>query len=227
MSKCLVCFEPVVKIGWMSLLTMEDSNLCGRCEKDLVKITGSICNDCGRMMDEASICEDCLKWRQNPFWSDKTLVNRSVYKYNDGMKEILNQFKFRGDVELVKVFRREFSLLFQKEFSNADVICPIPLSEERLYDRGFNQSHVLAELIGKEVVPLMTKEHEVKQSKKSRKERIESVNPFEVIPQINVSGKHILLVDDLYTTGTTIRNAGKVLLEQGATKISSISLIRS
>lgn len=222
-----MCFEPVVKIGWMAFLTMEDAPLCGRCEKDLEKITGPLCNDCGRMMEEPSICEDCQKWRRIPFWTDKMMKNRSVYIYNEGMKEILNQFKFRGDVELVKVFRHELSRLYRKEYSKVDLICPIPLSDERLYERGFNQTQLLAELLGKKVTPLMTKKHEIKQSKKSRKERIESNTTFEVLPQINVYGKHILLVDDLYTTGSTIRNAAKVLLEHGASQISSLTVIRS
>lgn len=227
MSKCLVCFDPVVKIGWMALLTLDDACICCRCEIELEKISGALCNECGRMMKGTGSCGDCLRWRQHPFWSDKSLYNRSVYTYNEGMKGILNQFKFRGDVELAKVFKQNFCSLFQKEFSKVNLICPIPLSDSRLYERGFNQASVLAELLGKEITPLLTKKHKLKQSKKSRKERMDSENPFELLTKISVEGKHIILIDDIYTTGTTIRNAGKILLEQGAAKISALTLIRS
>jgi competence protein ComFC len=226
-SSCLVCYEPVAKVGWRSFLTIEQSTLCGRCEKDLEKIDGPICDDCGRRVKEDALCVDCVRWNDDPFWSKNVMKNRSVYIYNEGMKTMLNQFKFRGDMELVKTFRDEVKQLFLKEFKSVDLVSVIPLSSERLYERGFNQAEAIAQLTGRDITPLLSKKHEPKQSKKSRKERLERENPFEVLSHIKIQNKHILLVDDLYTTGTTLRNAAKVLLEHGAAKISSLTLIRS
>jgi competence protein ComFC len=224
-SSCLVCFESVAKVGWKSVLTMEMSTLCVRCEKELEKIDGPICDGCGRMSN--SLCVDCVGWNEDSYWSTNVVKNRSVYIYNEGMKALLNQYKFRGDVELAKAFRDEVKKLYVKDFTSVDLVSVIPLSEERLYERGFNQAEAIAQFTGRAITPLLTKKHESKQSKMTRKERMERENPFEALPHLPIQNKHILLVDDIYTTGTTLRNAAKILLERGASKISSLTLIRS
>ncbi|MBM7661597.1 ComF family protein [Bacillus mesophilus] len=155
------------------------------------------------------------------------MKNRSIYQYNEGMKMILNQFKFRGDYELYKAFEAEMRKVFIRDFTKIDLISFIPLSDERLYERGFNQAEVLAQLITSNAVPLLVKKEESKQSKKNRQERISTENPFILLPHIHLQDNHILLIDDIYTTGTTIRHAAQLLLQEGAKQVSSLTLIRS
>lgn len=76
--------------------------------------------------------------------SYRPLKNRSLYMYDNGMKGILAQFKFRGDAELVRIFHRPFRSLFQQYFANVSTVIAVPLSKEREYERGFNQAELLA-----------------------------------------------------------------------------------
>lgn len=227
MLVCLVCHSTIVSShSWKDLLLLNEKKLCYRCEKTLVKISGPICVVCGRPMDEEGTCSDCLTWET----SDKKevlLKNRSVFHYNEGMKEIMNQFKFRGDIEAIHAFAIELKALYKKEFSNCDYIVPIPLSMERLYERGFNQSELIAKLLDKPLKILLAKSHQEKQSKKGRSERLKERNSFSILSSKCIKGKHILLVDDIYTTGTTIRNCAELLIETGASSCSSITLARS
>lgn len=226
MPKCAVCHTDfALAHSWNHLfLLIEEKRLCFRCEKSLVEISGAICKVCGRRLEKEGVCSDCKAWESQK----KVLVkNRSIYIYNEGMKEVMNQFKFRGDIEVIHAFASEVKALFQKEFSDVDDIVPVPLSMERLYERGFNQSEAIASLIGRNVSNLLVKAHQEKQSKKGKFERIKEQNPFSYVGSRTIKGKKILLIDDIYTTGTTLRNCAAVLLEAGAESCSSFTLVRS
>src|SRR5690606_40303855 len=109
------------------------------------------------------------------------------------------------------VFNTPLKKTFKTHFSTSYFIVPIPLSDERLYERGFNQAVVLAGLLDMPVHEVLARTHLEKQSKKSRSERIAGENVFRVIGE--VQGRGVLLVDHIYTTGSTLRQAGKVLLD--------------
>ncbi|WP_318246450.1 ComF family protein [Rossellomorea aquimaris] len=106
-----------------------------------------------------------------------------------------------------------------------DLIIPIPLSDERLYERGFNQSTVLLEEAEVRPSTILTRLHSEKQSKKTRSERLLQEQVFR-LAESDVRGKTILLFDDIYTTGTTLRQAAKLLREAGADAVSSLTLAR-
>ncbi|WP_456277623.1 ComF family protein [Bacillus sp. AK128] len=173
------------------------------------------------------MCPDCVRWNKDVYWRENPVKNRSIYQYNEGMKAILNQFKFRGDYELVTIFGADLKRKYKREYASIDIVSYIPLSSERLNERGFNQAEALATLLGCEIEELLIKRDDIKQSKKNRKDRLSSENPFIFTPEIDVRDKQILLIDDIYTTGITLRHAAKVLIQNGASKISSLTLIRS
>ncbi|WP_353737005.1 phosphoribosyltransferase family protein [Bacillus sp. CMF12] len=106
-----------------------------------------------------------------------------------------------------------------------DFLVPIPLSSERLYERGFNQSSALIHEAGFTVTELLSRIHSEKQSKKSRQERIHLHQVFQPL-NVDIEDKIILLIDDIYTTGSTLYHAAKVLKAGGAESISSITLAR-
>ncbi|MBD1381389.1 ComF family protein [Metabacillus arenae] len=228
MNQCLICDQRLeMKSSWRSLfLLIKEKKICEECEQQFKLLTGPICTVCGRMTEEP-VCSDCSRWQNQPEWKDTLVCNRSTYEYNDFMKEVLAAFKYRGDAELVYVFKYAFENTFKKYFQENDMIVPIPSSKERLYERGFNQAKLLAECLDLSIYEPITRLHHEKQSKKSRQERIQTKNVFQMTSPSAISNQNILLIDDLYTTGTTLRHAAKILLEHGAKSVSSLTLIRS
>ena len=129
-----------------------------------------------------------------------------------------------GDYQLGEVFKPAvMDVLSQRFIKKELVVVPVPLSEERLSERGFNQAKVLADFFPFPTRGALKRVHGEKQAKKTRKERIFTNNPFILIRPIE---KPVLLVDDIYTTGTTIRHAAALLKEHGTPEVYSFTLIR-
>ncbi|AMQ21737.1 ComF family protein [Geobacillus sp. JS12] len=228
---CLLCHSPYNPIAsWRQLLFLEDLDvLCPRCRGSFAVIRGRLCEMCGRPLEEAkpSLCADCLRWQDDEQWRRVLVKNRSVYLYNDWMKDVVALWKFRGDYVIVEAFRRPFSQAFRRHFGRDWHIVPIPLSPERLYERGFNQAEALARLLPSPYFPWLARRHSEKQSKKSRHERLDTDNPFFLSGHPPINGKRIVLIDDIYTTGITVRHAALVLLEAGAAEVGALTLVRA
>lgn len=228
---CLLCSVYLVpRITWSFFsFQHEEAFLCTDCRKKLSKISGKTCEKCCRPLDKLSpefvqnnLCLDCVRWEEDPEWSGILEKNVSIYEYNDFFKDLLSRFKFRGDYVLAKVFAQDIYKI-TKSF-NYDHIVPIPLSEERLLERGFSQAEALIVEAGLQPYHALTRIHTEKQSKKSRHERIHIENVFQAVEP--VQGKSILLIDDIYTTGSTIRHAAKTLKNAGAKFVVSFTIAR-
>jgi|SRR5690625_3031024 len=227
---CLWCDAKInIIVHWKNFfLPDKNKQICSTCVSQLAFIGGSICQKCGRKY-EGGICKDCQQWSRQ-FKYDPLERNIALLKYNDFLKEVISLWKYRGDYVLVYLFKEHFRQLFFKRYNSIiknALIVPIPLSEERLLERGFNQAEALAHLLISEHVKIDTiliRKHSEKQSKKTRFERIGSVNPFMAHKKIR---KPVILIDDLYTTGTTLRHAAKVLRTKGCPAVFSFTLARS
>ncbi|ASS98172.1 MULTISPECIES: ComF family protein [Geobacillus] len=228
---CLLCHSPYNPIAsWRQLLLLEEPDvLCPRCRGTFAVIRGRLCEMCGRLLEEAapSVCADCLRWQEDEQWGRALVKNRSVYLYNDWMKDVVALWKFRGDYVIVEAFRRPFVQAFRRHFGRDWCIVPIPLSPERLHERGFNQAEALARLLPSPYFPWLSRKHSEKQSKKSRRERLETDNPFFLADHPPLDGKRIVLIDDIYTTGITVRHAARILLEAGAAEVGALTLVRA
>lgn len=167
-------------------------------------------------------CLDCVRWEKETEWAGVLEKNHSLFTYNDFAQEVIARYKFRGDYVLAYAFATFMKKKLQSIFF--DALVPIPLSEERLYERGFNQSEALILVCGHEPAQLLKRTHTEKQSKKSRSERIHLLQVFQA--QGDATEKEILLIDDIYTTGSTLRHAAKQLKEAGAKSVSSLTLAR-
>ncbi|MEH7381349.1 ComF family protein [Bacillus sp. JJ1533] len=233
MSTCLLCHNCFEEVdSWSTLFSLaEPDPLCSTCSEKLEKVDGELCEICGRPFSELSdeyregnLCFDCIRWEKDPRWQGVLTKNRSIYLYNDFAKDVLSLYKFRGDYAISTIFKTPLKKASKTHFNPSYFVVPIPLSDERLYERGFNQAKALAELLGMPVHEVLARTHLEKQSKKSRDERISGENVFRVIDV--VQDKDILLVDDIYTTGSTLRHAAAVLLEAGTKSVSSLTLMR-
>ncbi len=232
-KRCLLCDEEIVsEVTWRSLFAQEQPNrVCGSCHEEFVHISGETCMICGRPFAyleveyrSGSICLDCKRWEDDERWTGSLDKNIALYTYTDFTKEVIARFKFRGDYVLAEVFAADFLKALQ-DFKY-DYIVPIPLSEERLYERGFNQAEAVIRAAGLVPSRVLTRAHTEKQSKKSRNERIHLEQVFNVDTDLDLRSKTILIVDDIYTTGSTLRHAAKLLKEHGAVKVYSLTLAR-
>lgn len=212
------------EIAWSNLFWSEAKDyLCLSCSKGLYKIGNTHCPKCYKP-DITNVCADCVEWKKED--NDVISKNISVYAYNEQMKEMIAKWKYRGDYELGFAFKKDFcnkfSKTFQKEFKSY-AIMPIPLSEEREKERCFNQATMLADFLGVKVTQSLSRIHTEKQSKKTRSERMLGKNPFVLHESIN---KPVILIDDIYTTGTTLRHAATLLKSNGTPEVFSLTLIR-
>jgi competence protein ComFC len=230
-SFCLYCESPIKEtVTWRGLFYSEPQFLCAECQKGLQRIEGQRCSHCSRSLEKLpdelkndEVCRDCFRWEVDSNWQSILQQNTSLFEYNDFLKDYLARYKYRGDYSLAKAFGPQLANHLKP--LQYDHIIPIPLSEERHYERGFNQSAALLEEAQVTPSHLLSRSHSEKQSKKSRRDRMQQKQIFS-LTSTNLTGKSILLFDDIYTTGTTLRQAAKLLKEAGAERVTSLTLAR-
>ncbi|MBC7073916.1 ComF family protein [Candidatus Parcubacteria bacterium] len=188
------------------------------------------------------LCQDCLatiNFAREPLIFKKEILEKVYFiadYSNPVLKKAILQFKYEPFLkELAKDFGKLFEIYFQilaekPNFSNF-ILVPIPLDKKRENWRGYNQSEQLARVLSKLLkIPLMSnlllkKRKTLPQILFKEKERKENIKDafFIAVPE-KVKGGSFLLVDDVFTTGATMREAAKVLKEGGAKKIWGIVL---
>lgn len=223
---CLWCMEDRNNnLGWSDFFVLNKQNgLCETCLSGLQQLSGKRCSLCSRMT-ELEQCSDCEWWR-NQFKSDPLEYNYSVFQYNSFIQEIIAKWKYRGDYVLGEIFRPYVYDAFIEKFMTQKknlIAIPIPLSGERITERGFNQAEMLAGFLPIKQELLLQRVDGEKQSKKSRIARISTKNPFSLEKKVK---NPVLLVDDIYTTGTTLRHAARLLIESGCPEVYALTLIR-
>lgn len=224
MLECYVCFQELTtSINWGNFFTPGSQQyLCDVCRDKLDQLDGSRCRYCSRRSTDM-ICYDCKRWHQSG--AGHLEFNYSVFAYNDFMKEVVARWKYRGDYQIAKAFAADFRQAFHSQFAflKNPIFIPVPLSEERLQERAFNQAKQLASFLPGEILELLKRKNSEKQSKKSREERMISKNPFLSKGPIN---KPVIVVDDIYTTGTTLHHAAAILKARGCPAVYGFTLIR-
>ncbi|MBF0485317.1 MAG: ComF family protein [Candidatus Omnitrophica bacterium] len=205
--------------------------LCPSCFKRITFNHPPFCVRCSRHIDtisEEGLCPDCRK-RLPEFdyaWA--------CTLYKGAIKDLVPRFKFHNKTSLKNTFgalAKEFFNHFPVNFKNVDYLVPIPLHSTRQRERGYNQSLLLAEELSQALgIPLNNAILErirptQAQSELGAKERwtnLEAAFRIKTFPE--VSGRHIILVDDLLTTGATASEAAKTLKAAGAQKVGLITL---
>lgn len=192
--------------------------LCRECRSGFLKLDKTGCRLCSKPGEGE--CRDCLFWEAHGY-QGLIRSGTSLYSYNEAMKNWFHQYKFLKDVVLAEVFANDLKGILANESA---AIVPIPLHPEKLYERSFSQVDQLLVSAGVPYSHLLEKCGDTL-GEKNRQQRIATQQLFrlngEPVPQ------EILLVDDLYTTGTTMRHAAKTLKQGGAQNIRMLTLIRA
>lgn len=218
--KCLICgaFQP--------------RYICPRCI-DKINILGPyLCRRCGAPIDK-SFCIEC-KGRELFF--DST---RCVAVYDGVLREAIHLLKYSGQACLVSdlaelMISSYKSPIYPDMTKRIDVVVSVPTDKSRQLERGFNHSQLLAErlasAIGKPLLDhvLLRVSKAPPQSRLSYDERLLNlIGAFGVSSGVLIDGMSVLLVDDVYTTGSTANEAAKTLKEAGAREVHVFTLARS
>lgn len=198
---------------------------CKNCWEGIERYSGPACKACGMptVSSYTTICETCLK-TPPPF---SQVLYYGIYEGQ--LKEAIHLLKFNG----IKRLSMPLSFLFAElPIPRVDGIVPVPLHKKRLLQRGFNQAAAISQSLSEKLkIPLMlhvlTKVIDTPpQIKVSGKERIKNVQDAYSVSD-EVEGLELLLVDDVITTGATVRECAKALMDAGAKDVSVIALARS
>lgn len=210
-----------------------------------------VCPVCGELLvgGENTVCLRCLsdiplsyfwRWRDNPaeiLLRERLEVNAAatllLYRKESSWREVIHNFKYSAD----KSSGRFLSSLLGKKilesgcFSNVDIVVPVPLHPLKKWKRGFNQAAIIAREMGrvldKPVVEgvLRRGRYSSTQTIKDKKGRKRSVEgAFYLKNPERFSNRHILLVDDVLTTGATIEACGTQILKAGGVTLSVAAL---
>lgn len=161
--------------------------------------------------------------------------NEAVMAYDSATRSAILSFKFHRRTSLARPLSRLLIRRYGETFSHQtpDLILPVPLHPKRLRERGYNQSALLAAPLAKAVgVPyredllLRVRNTPPQSSLQDRRERLTNLeNAFRCTAPLH--GEHVLLIDDVCTTGSTLVECARVLLEAGAGKVSALCVMHT
>ena len=141
--KCLLCnewIEPVAQLSDLIMFKQRREYSCEDCKAQFKKLGKARCSNCYKIIDGNS-CFDCK------IWAKKGYIPKhfAIYRYEENMKEYFSRYKFMGDYCLRKIFQQEIKANLKSFLKKGYILVPVPLSEERLEERGFNQVKGLLE----------------------------------------------------------------------------------
>ena len=207
---------------------------CPSCREALAWIGSPRCPGCGiPFLDSPDsddhLCGECLK---GAFDFD---VARSAVLYAGMARKRIHQLKFGGKLHWVPALA---ALLAESvkpgdAVNRVDMIVPVPLHQQRLRQRGFNQAGLIAREFGRACsIPvrfgvLIRHRATLPQTRLGRRERLDNVRgAFMIARREAVRGRSVLLLDDVFTTGTTLSECAKVLKRAGAQTVHALTVAR-
>lgn len=227
---------PVLKEIKESVLNLFFPHVCAGCGSDLLDIQNSLCLKCINNMPQTQFHLHAGNPVEKHFWGRITVTNATAQYYftkESLMQHLMHQLKYKGNKELGLFMGKLMGhqLLQAERFAGINALIPLPLFPAKERKRGYNQATVLCKGIAAVMnIPvwedvIIRNEHTETQTKKSRVERWQNMEgKFELINPEKIRNKHLLLVDDVVTTGATLEACGHELLQQGNTKLSIATL---
>jgi len=227
-----ILFPPRCTVCSKKIFAGDEKKICRDCLADIVYLRQPICRACGMELagdgDRNYLCGSCLG---NP---PPYLLARSVVRYTQSVQKLLYRLKYGEDTSVLSGIAEILLPFDLVDFVQCDYVVPVPLHYKKLRQRGLNQSILLAKIIfGKEIPPILRTNllrrirNTVPQTKLGGAMRRKNLkDAFAMADRADITGRAICLVDDVFTTGTTVSECSTVLLENGAKEVRVITMTR-
>lgn len=230
---CRICEKPIRESKGYSI--------CEDCFKTIELIDKPYCVKCGKpflistdlffRQDKEILCADCKRKKYSFEFA------RSVGIYHRVLKKCIHLFKYYGEKKLAEPLGKlliDYLVKNQEFKKKIDLIIPVPLHKNDLKERGFNQSVLLSKIIGNhfsipvEEEVLIKKKLTLSQVNLSKKDREKNIlRAFSIDRPEEIRGENILILDDIFTTGSTVEECAKELKKAKAKNIFILTLARS
>jgi ComF family protein len=231
-SDCRLCGSPLINISRLPV--------CRLCLADVRRIKGNLCSICGERLlspyalnGGETLCGLCRRLKPS-------FVKAVAYgSYDGGLRELIHLLKYEQVRSAAAVLGRMLAEAINGiSGSTALVVVPVPLHRRKLRQRGFNQSELIAQhaarlrvgsnrlvLHSRVLVRRRETQSQIGLTRHQRRENLRGA--FAVSRPEEIAGQEILLVDDVFTTGTTVTECARVLLRAGASKVFVATVART
>jgi len=234
-SDCRLCGEPLLNISRLPV--------CPECLTQLAPLRGKLCSICGERVLSVYALPDDDGLRRCPVCRriERPFVRSVAYgSYEEGLRELVHLLKYNGVRPAARVLGRmlaEAIVRFESDLPDSLLVIPVPLYKGKRRQRGFNQAELIAAAALKNLAPeryqlrpdllQRTRETHSQIGLTSHQRRENLRGAFAVPRAADVNGRDVLLVDDVYTTGTTMTECARVLRRAGAASVSVATVART
>lgn len=202
--------------------------VCQECHKKLSYVRQPICKKCGKELisDRMEYCPDCLR-HQRSFDYGLALLN-----YNEAARHSMAKIKYNNKRQYLEFYGAAISRRFEKQIlrMRADALIPVPVHPSRRRKRGFNQAELLAREIGRRLdIPvcrdlLVRTRKTLPQKELNPAERLKNLEQAFQVRKAAGNIRSVILVDDIYTTGSTAEACTRALRQAGVEHVYVLSI---
>jgi len=203
------------------------SFLCLSCKEKLPRLPPPLCPKCGRPQASGIVCPSC---RQRRIEIDGI---RSPYRFDEVIRKAIHQLKYQNLKAISSCLAELLADYLGSSPLPGEVLVPVPLHQRRLKERGYNQSSLLSRELGKltnlpvvEDCLIRIKEAQPQVKAASMEERRENVVGAFICRDEKVSGKQVILIDDVCTSGATLESCAVALKSKGAISVWGLTIAR-
>ena len=221
-SPCTVCER---ELPWRD----RRGSCCGPCWRSLPVAEGARCRVCSLRVDSESssvLCGECTRRPADLEWIE------SYGPYSDGLDRLLTAFKFESHHFLARPLAELLAVAASRRSAGFDVVTGVPMEPSRERTRGFNQAELLARELGK----LSGIRHERRLLRRVGRSLVQSTLPKDARRKnvhgrfaagSSAAGSSVLVVDDICTTGETLRECARILRKAGAERVAAVTVARA
>ncbi|MCL2499860.1 MAG: ComF family protein [Defluviitaleaceae bacterium] len=212
-------FYPPACMGCRTLLPLSDKRRCAVW----------LCTECEALIEpsEGGLQAHAARYPKTVHFTQ----NDSAFAYDGILRDIIRDVKFRNKKNHARALGRLWADILKKRISFTDVtLVPVPLHPKKERGRGFNQAEILARELSKGLnLPvqntLIRVTDTLPQAGLPPAQRIENVaDAFRIAPRYNIRGKSYIMVDDIFTTGASLNECARTLLDGGAREVACLTL---